>query len=160
MTSRPISTFEQFYASTWRQAARWASALTGDVTSGEEIAQNAFLAVAERFDRLDQPLPYLRRTIVNGARMSHRSDTRRTAREQRAASVGTNEPPLDLDLLAALDRLTTDQRCAVVLRYWADWTDAEIANALGCRASTVRSHLKRGMTRLRTDLRTDTEASR
>jgi RNA polymerase sigma factor (sigma-70 family) len=158
MARRTTATFDEFYASAWRRAAGWATALTGDVASGEEIAQHAFLALADRYDRLDDPMPYLRRTIVNGARTAHRSDARRVAREQRATIGGSTESPLDVDLLAALARLGTDQRSAVVLRYWADWTDAQIADALGCRASTVRSHLRRGLARLRADLGSDPEA--
>lgn len=152
VTGSAPPTFEQFYASTWQRAARWAIALTGDVGSGEEVAQNAFLALADRYDTLTAPMPYLRRTIVNGARMAHRSELRRTGREQRSPAGGSTEQPLDLDLLAALAHLSDDQRSAVVLRYWADWADAEIADALGCRTATVRSHLRRGLAGLRTNL--------
>ena len=146
--------FQRFYELAWHDAARWAAALTGDVASGEEIAQEAFLAVAGRYSQLDNPAGYLRRAIVNGARMWHRSGSRRVAREHSVASpnVPTQPASVDGELLDVLACLPYDQRAAVVLRYWADWTDESIAVALDCRPSTVRSHLRRGLRRLRDDL--------
>jgi RNA polymerase sigma factor (sigma-70 family) len=146
--------FQQFYERAWHEAARWAAALTGDVAAGEEVAQEAFLAMAGRYSRLDNPAGYLRRSIVNGARMWQRSGSRRIARERGVATPTVAPPPtaVDGDLLDVLAKLPYDQRAAVVLRYWADWTDESIAAALGCRPSTVRSHLRRGLRRLRADL--------
>ncbi len=149
--------FEGFYASTWHAAARWATALVGDVATGEEVAQESFLLVADRFTALDSPAAYLRRTIVNTARMHARSAGRRVARERLLAMPDTTGVPdgdatIDGALLAVLVDLPYDRRAAVVLRYWADWTDDSIADALGCRPSTVRSHLRRGLRDLRSGL--------
>jgi DNA-directed RNA polymerase specialized sigma24 family protein len=60
--------FETFYARAWRDAVRWASALTGSVAAGEDVAQEAFARLAGRFESLDNPDGYLRVTIVNVAR--------------------------------------------------------------------------------------------
>ena len=144
--------FDEFYVGTWNVAARWAAALTGDAATGEEVAQTAFLAVAGRYRDLENPTAYLRQAIVNEARMTHRSDTRRTAREQRTTDPTSAPSELDHEMLGVLAALPYAQRAAVVLRYWADWTDSEIAEALACRPSTVRSHLRRGLGRLRTEL--------
>lgn len=152
----PVVDFEEFYASTWHDAARWATALVGDVATGEEVAQESFLQIVDRFETLDSPAAYLRRTIVNTARMHARSASRRSAREQRTAtahatsSVGVSGA--SAELLEALAGLSEDRRVAVVLRYWADWSDESIADALGCRPSTVRSHLRRGLSDLRAGL--------
>lgn len=152
----PVVDFEVFYASMWRDAARWATALVGDVATGEEVAQESFLQIVDRFEMLDSPVAYLRRTIVNTARMHARAASRRSAREQRIAlahatsSVGVSGA--SVELLEVLAGLSDDRRAAVVLRYWADWSDESIADALGCRPSTVRSHLRRGLIDLRAGL--------
>ncbi len=152
--------FADFYRSRWRDAARWAAALCGDRARGEELAQDAFIRIQPRFAVLDNPEGYLRRTVVNLTRESHRSAARRQWRErtitsrdgvQRAQPAdGTSE--LDPQLVAALARLPHDQRAVLVLRYWADWDEATIAEILGCERATVRSHAKRGLDRLRAEL--------
>jgi RNA polymerase sigma factor (sigma-70 family) len=145
--------FESFYRRAWRDAVRWASVLTGNVAAGEDVAQDAFARLAGRFDTLERPEAYLRTTIVRLARDHRRSAQRRTARELRVvAPASAWDPALvvsDSTLLSALARLSFDQRAALVLRYWADWDDAEIAAALGCRRATVRSHAKRALDVLR-----------
>jgi RNA polymerase sigma factor (sigma-70 family) len=145
--------FEAFYRDTWRDAVRWATGLTGDRACAEDVAQLAFTAVRDHFERLDNPVGYLRRTIVNLARSEHRSATRRIRREELAAPRATwlDEPFAGgSDLLRAVGRLPFDQRAALVLRFWADWDEAAIAEALGCRPTTVRSHVKRALDTLRT----------
>ena len=153
--STPDQQFEAFYRANWRDAARWATALCGDVARGEEVAQETFLRIAPRFALLDRPDAYLRRAIVNAARQARRSATRRGSRELRASLLTPDEPDrtadaIDPDVLHALDALPTTQRAVLVLRYWADWDEGDIADALGCRGATVRSHAKRGLDRLRT----------
>jgi DNA-directed RNA polymerase specialized sigma24 family protein len=147
--------FEAFYRDAWADAVRWAIGLTGSRAAAEDIAQSAFAAVADRFDRLDNPAGYLRRTVVNLARSEHRTATRRQRRESR---MGTDralglvaDVPFDggTELLRRVGGLPYDQRAALVLRYWADWDEASIADALGCRPTTVRSHVKRALDTLR-----------
>lgn len=149
--------FEQFYSGSWRDAVRWATALTGDRSAGEDVAQDAFGRVADRFGALDNPLGYLRIAVVNGARDHRRSQQRRADRELRVVRA---EPPgapapYDTRLLRDLAKLPYEQRAVLVLRYWADWTENEIAEALDCRPSTVRSHAKRGLDALRRSIATE-----
>lgn len=152
--------FATFYRERWFAAARWATALCGDVHRGEEIAQEAFVRIAPHYDRLDQPIAYLRRSLVNLTREQHRSATRSREREERVTrlSVVPSQDADDLpdpELFAALDHLTTTQRNVLILRYWADWDDAAIADAIGCRKGSVRSHAKRALDRLRARLEND-----
>jgi RNA polymerase sigma factor (sigma-70 family) len=143
--------FEAFYRRTWTDAVRWASALTGSVAAGEDVAQEAFARVGGRFESIDNAAGYLRTTIVNLARDERRAAQRRAARELREVG-GPAEPDAPAGeprLLWALAELSYEQRAALVLRYWADWDEAAIADALGCRRSTVRSHAKRGLDALR-----------
>ncbi|MGZ4739515.1 MAG: RNA polymerase sigma factor [Ilumatobacteraceae bacterium] len=55
-------------------------------------------------------------------------------------------------MLASLDRLSYEQRAVLVLRYWADWDETAIAEALGCQPSTVRSHARRALVLLRKEI--------
>jgi len=142
--------FESFYRRTWSDAVRWAAALSGSVAAGEDIAQDAFARLAGRFESLDNPEGYLRVTIVSVARDHRRSAHRRQARERRiVVAQGPDESVHASGLMGALGRLPYEQRAALVLRYWADWDEATIADALGCRRSTVRSHVKRALDALR-----------
>lgn len=145
--------FEGFYRRAWRDAARWATALTGDVASGEEIAQDAFVLIGPRFAQLTNRDGYLRASVVNLARSSIRSNGRRSLRERRTATPESGSMRVgDNDLLASLDRLSYEQRAVLVLRYWADWDEAAIADALGCQPSTVRSHARRALVLLRKEI--------
>jgi RNA polymerase sigma factor (sigma-70 family) len=148
---RASDPFEAFYRRAWLDAVRWATALTGSVAAGEDLAQDAFGRVRSRFASIDNPDGYLRATIVNLARDGRRAADRRAARELRVIrDVAT--PPDDTReprVLAALARLPYEQRATLVLRYWADWDEPTIAAALGCRPATVRSHAKRGLDALR-----------
>jgi len=99
--------------------------------------------------------PYVRRVLVNAAidwrrglrrRGEHplNADTEELAVEDRTAQVA------DRDLLVrALKDLPPRQRAVVVMRYWEDLTDAQIAAALNCSAGTVRSQASRALGRLR-----------
>ena len=131
---------------------RWAAALTGSVAAGEDLAQDAFARVRSRFASIDNADGYLRATIVNLARDQRRASDRRAARELRVVGDALAEPAAEWGeprLLHALARLPYEQRATLVLRYWADWDEATIAGALGCRAATVRSYAKRGLDTLR-----------
>jgi RNA polymerase sigma factor (sigma-70 family) len=149
---RPPDPFEVFYRRAWRDAVRWATALTGSVAAGEDLAQDAFARVRSRLASIDNVDGYLRATIVNLARDQRRASDRRAARELRVVGDPRSAPGVEVGeprLLHALARLPYEQRATLVLRYWADWDEATIAAALGCRAATVRSYAKRGLDTLR-----------
>jgi RNA polymerase sigma factor (sigma-70 family) len=146
--------FEQFYARSWRDAVRWATALTGSRSAGEDVAQDTFARLAGRFGSLTNPEGYLRTAIVNGAHDARRSHQRRSNRELRIvhAERPAHDQPAETQLLRVLAGLPYDQKAALVLRFWGDWDEQAIADALGCRPATVRSHVKRGLDALRRDL--------
>ena len=147
--------FSAFVVSRWPGLVRLAFGLTGDRWAAEDLAQ-ATLARAyvawRRVSRADDPDAYLRRILVN---TSNRRFRRRRVAEQPGDPPETAvEGPADLvgertALLAALRQLPPRQREAVVLRYWADLTDAQIAATLGCSPGTVRSQLSRALAKLR-----------
>lgn len=147
--------FDEFYRTHWSDAARWAAAVVGRVEVGEELAQDVFARLGGRYSSLDNPVGYLRRAVVNAGRSWLRSEGRLRSREARVGSVSvppTDASPTDTSTLAALDGLAERQRLVVILRYWADWADEDIAAALDCPASTVRSLARRGLAHLREEL--------
>lgn len=147
--------FDEFYRTHWRDAARWAAAVVGRVDVGEELAQDVFGRLAARYDGVDNPVGYLRAAVVNAGRSWLRAEGRSRSRES-SVSADSGEADVqsaaDAETLALLDGLPERQRLVVILRYWADWADDEIAAALDCPASTVRSLARRGLTHLRKEL--------
>lgn len=146
--------FDEFYTGTWHNAVRWAYGLLGDPAVAEDVTQEAFVVAHTSYTSLENPHGYLRRTIVNLAREHHRASVRRLRRERRSApreATGASSP--GQGILDSLATLTYEQRAVLVLRYWLDWDESTIATALGCANSTVRSHSKRALDRLRDQLK-------
>lgn len=142
--------FDLFYRTHRADAVRWASALVGNRAVGEELAQDALIAVGRKWKRIDNPGGYLRRTVVNRAASWHRSHARELRRSVRSvAGTPTTYTPATDEMLDQLAALPYQQRAAVTLRYWADWTDEQIAEALECAPATVRTLLHRGIAALR-----------
>jgi len=133
--------------------------LTGNVDEAEEIVQDAFLALWERWDRvgaLEHPSGYLYRTALNG----FRSRRRRAARAARRLlpRPGSEDPYAAVDLhdevVHALRALAPRKRAAIVLTELLDYDSAEAAELLGVKPATVRNlamqaraSLKRAMER-------------
>lgn len=145
--------FDALFAAEHAAMVRLAHVALGSRAEAEEVVQDAFLRVHERWDRLDEPGGYLRTCVVNGARDVLR---RRAVRERlagRAAPVDRGPADLGADhVLDAVDRLPPKRRLAVILRYYADLPEAEIAAALGVRPGTVKSLLHRGLEQLRQEV--------
>ena len=150
--------FGEFMAVRWPSLVRLAYGLTGDRWLAEDITQAA-LATAYaawwRVRRADDPDAYVRRILVN---TSHRRFRRRRVSEQAREPAdlpdGSVADPSDLIgersvLLAAVRQLPPRQRAIVLLRYWADLSDAQVADTLGCSPGTVRSQASRALAKLR-----------
>ena len=128
----------------------------GDVAVAEDLAQEAIVRFLSKWDAtrsLDNPAAWLYRVGLNLAR----SRWRRAAAERRSLTrAGPPRESRDHDgadavaLWGALDTLTARQRQAIVGRYYLNMTPAEIAEAIGCRHSTAKAHLRDGLASLRT----------
>lgn len=150
------------YQSTMPSAVRLAYLLTGDTARAEDTAQEAFLKSAVKLGSMRDPQrfdAYLRRAVVRTALSDHRSEDRRLARMLRvsqlapATTTDLGDVIADhVDLVGAVRLLPARQRAAVVLRYWLDLPEAEIADALGCAAGTVKSTLARALDSLRREV--------
>lgn len=149
--------FDEFYRTHRADAVRWAAALVGDRAVAEELAQDALAAVGGRLGRLDNPGGYLRRVVVNRCASWHRSHARELRRMRRAsAGEASSYTPETSEMLGALAALPYKQRAALTLRFWADWTDEQIADALDCAPATVRVLVHRGLAALRNELQDET----
>jgi len=147
--------FSAFALSRWPGLVRLAFGLTGDSWMAEDIAQTALARAYvswRRVSRADDPDAYLRRILVNAS--NRRFRRRRVIEQPGDPPEVAVEGPADLvgeraALLAALRQLPPRQRAVIVLRYWDDLSDVQIAAALGCSPGTVRSQLSRGLATLR-----------
>jgi RNA polymerase sigma-70 factor (sigma-E family) len=140
--------FEDLFRRESLGLVRLAFFMVGSLPLAEEIVQDAFARVLERWDGIDQPVAYLRTSVVNGCKSAHR----RRALERKHA--GRRPTPvagvLGADHLQdALAALPVKRRAAIVLRYYHDLSEAEIAGALGVRPGTVKSLVSRGLAQLR-----------
>lgn len=151
----------QLYVAHYRSLVRLAALLLRDAGAAEEVVQDAFVAMHAAWRRLRDPdlaLAYLRRSVVNRSRsaLRHRSVVaRHAARPAPDAASAEHAAMLAIEhaeVLAALRALPVRQREVLVLRYYADLTEADIADALGISRGAVKSHASRGMAALRADL--------
>ena len=132
---------------------RLAALLVGSRAIAEEVVQDAFASVAERWDGLDRPGGYLRTAVVNGCAQVLRRRSVEDRHRPVTLEIPDEIPERLIDLRSALDRLSNRQRIVVVLRYYADVPDDEIARTLDVRPSTVRSLAHRALSALRKELR-------
>ena len=144
---------EELYRAYYMPLVRLAGLLIGDFSMGEDVAQDAFARLVDARDVRD-PSAYLRATVVNLSRSRIRRAVlaRRHRAAHAAATVDTAAGPesvaTEVTVRDELARLPRRQREAVVLRYYAGLTDAEIADALGVSVGSVKTHLHRAMTAL------------
>lgn len=129
--------------------------LTGDWPSAEDLVQTALAAAWPRWGSLDQaPELYVRKIMVNTfLRWRQRKWNGEIATEKLPETRVYGDAFAQVDsratLTAALDRLPARQRAVVVLRYFADMTEAQTAQAMGCSLGTVKSHAAKALSRLR-----------
>jgi RNA polymerase sigma-70 factor (sigma-E family) len=153
--------FTELYTLHYRRLVHLAWLLVRDLPTAEEVVQDAFVSVNGAWQRLrdaENGLAYVRQAVVN---RSHS-----VLRRKRVADRITEQAPPDMPsaeygalvsleratVVAALQHLTSRQREAIVLRYYADLSEGQIAAAMGISRGAVKSHLARGMAALRAAL--------
>ncbi|MFD7445671.1 SigE family RNA polymerase sigma factor [Streptomyces sp. NPDC059909] len=158
MQAEQDAQFQEFVRARWSHLVRTAYLLTGDVHHAEDLTQTA-LAKAyrswRRVSRSDSPEAYIRRMLVscNSDRFRKRRVTEAltaappevAGRDEAVSWAGERSA-----LLAALAQLPSKQRAVVVMRYWEDLSEAEVAEVLGCSTGTVKSQASKGLAKLRT----------
>jgi RNA polymerase sigma-70 factor (sigma-E family) len=153
-----MSDFDEFVAAHVDELLRTAYLIVWDEAEAEDLVQECLMKLARhwpRVARMEQPLAYARRVLINGAFDGARGRARRRSElEPGAAANATAADPLAVlhtraELIDALGRLPARQRAVLVLRYFNDLTEAQVAEALDCSPGTVKSSASRGLARLR-----------
>ena len=133
--------FYDFYGVQFTPMIRLARGLVDTSERAEEIVQDAFVRAFERWDRVDEPLAYVRTAVINGARseLRKREARRRFGRQQPLASAATEGDYL----VDALDKLAPKRKTALVLRFYAQMSEREIAEAIDVRPGLDRVGVSR-----------------
>lgn len=141
------ATFAALYREQYGPMVCLAHLLTTSNSVAEELVQDAFVRVHRRWGTIDSPRAYLRTAVVNACRSHGRRVTLERARLPRPGPEATRADPDELwDVLA---RLPYRQRAVLVLKFYDDLSEADIAAALGCRPGTVKSLTSRALDELR-----------
>src|SRR5262245_27893916 len=136
---------------------RFGFMLTGDPAAGEDLAQEALVRCLPSWGRLDPPgvEAYVRKVMARLAWKAHRRPLRIYPSPGQAEPTTADIAEMSAeqtDLRRALTSLPPQQRVVLVLRYWQDLSEAEIAELLGCRQGTVKSRASRAYGQLRREL--------
>jgi RNA polymerase sigma-70 factor (sigma-E family) len=155
----------ELYGAHYRPLVRLAALLVHDVGTAEEVVQDSFVALHAGLHRLrdsEKALAYLRAAVVNRSRSVLRH---RVVVDRNAPKPAPDEPSAEHGafaliersaVVAALRKLPVRQREVVVLRFYADLSEAQIALAMGITRGAVKSHTSRAMAALRTVLERET----
>jgi RNA polymerase sigma-70 factor (sigma-E family) len=151
-----VTRFEDYVRARSASLVRAAYLLTGDRHLAEDLAQTALAKVSVRWDaviRRGDPDAYVRKTMLRTAIGWHR---RRWVGERPTSplpDIALGDPTVAIDarerLRVALLSLTARQRAVVVLRFYEDRSEADVARTLGCSVGAVKSQTARGLAKLR-----------
>jgi RNA polymerase sigma-70 factor (sigma-E family) len=151
----------EIYLTQYKPLVRLAMMLLHDAPTAEEVVQDSFVSMHQGWQRLrdsEKALSYLRQAVVNKSRSVLRH---RTVVDKNAPKPAPDEPSAEIgaitliergEVVSALRRLPERQREALVFRYYGDYSEAEIAIAMGISRGAVKSHTARGMSALRSIL--------
>ncbi|PZS06080.1 MAG: SigE family RNA polymerase sigma factor [Pseudonocardiales bacterium] len=153
------TSFEEFVTQKWPELVRFGFALTGEWASAEDLAQVAVIAVDRRRRKAGEPthlLAFTRRVMVRTFLGWRR---RRWATEvvtdnvdelaTESAAAESDRVDVQVDVAAVLLRLPPRQRAVIALRYLADLSEADTAEAIGISLGAVKTHASRGLRALR-----------
>ncbi len=154
-------TFEEFAAARLPAVLRFAAVLTGDRGLAEDVVQEVLIRVNARWQMiggLPRPEAYVRKMVVNQYLTWQRRSWRLVLSGAGSGIEGSSAPDPAAGyaereaMLAELAKLPRRQRAVVVLRYYEDLSDQEIADVLGCKPVTVRGYASRALAALRIEL--------
>jgi RNA polymerase sigma-70 factor (sigma-E family) len=152
---KPV-TFEEFVTTRLAALTRYSTALAGDPDTGADVLQDVLLKAQQRWSRIvasGAPEGYIRKMVINELISTRRQIIARLRRERAHLPVPVDDRSEQLaerDVLVQLiQALPTRQRIVIVLRYFEDMADSDIAALLGCSVVTVRSQASRALATLR-----------
>ncbi|MEU4695106.1 SigE family RNA polymerase sigma factor [Actinoplanes sp. NPDC023714] len=155
-------TFEEFLAARLVPLLRYATVLACDPHLGEDIVQEVLARAQSRWDRIaatDVPEAYVKRMIINELASWRRRRAARVVPLSHDALDAVAHPSGDAQselgerdaMIRRIARLPVRQRIVIALRFYEGLSDQEIADLLGCRPATVRSHTSRALASMRAD---------
>lgn len=151
--------FEAYARQSTAPLLRFALVLTNDVGLAQDVVQEVLLRALSRWDRigsLPSPHAYVRRMVVNEFVSWRRKWARIVPTPDSELDSSLPDPghliDLRTELIGELAKLPRAQRAAIVMRYFEDMPDMDIAVALNCRPTTVRGYLHRGLKALRIEM--------
>ncbi|HEX3900929.1 MAG TPA: SigE family RNA polymerase sigma factor [Mycobacteriales bacterium] len=154
MSQADESAFRTFAVSRRPALRRTAYLMCGDWHQADDLVQTALTKLFVAWKRVrsdEQPDAYARRILTRCYLDERRRPWRRESPVEvlHDAPTATRSTEDALDLRVALDRLPARQRATLVLRFWADASVTETADALGCSEGTVKSQTARALSTLR-----------
>ncbi len=150
--TRP-ATFVDLYHDRYDPMVRLAHLLVGDTAVAEDLVQDSFVKVHRHWaDGIDHPNAYLRTTVINTCRSWGRRHTREQDHHRRRLEAVPDPQFVSDEMGDILLALPERQRTAIVLRFYEDLPEAEIAVLLDCRPTTVRTLIHRGLAALRKEV--------
>ena len=148
--------FSEFVVARGQELTRFAHLLSHDRAEAEDLVQDTLASAYaswRRIERTSSPEAYVRRMMVNRHISIWRRHRNRVQPREQLPELPGPDRMAATDLADALLRIVRDlppkQRAAIVLRYYADYPDSDIAEALGCSEATVRSQISRALSSLR-----------
>ena len=131
------------YDSQWSSMVQLATLLLGSSSLAEEVVQDALVATHQRRQQFitdRHARAYLRTAVVNRTRAAHR---------ERIVDPAADRADEHAPVLAAIDTLPQRQREVLVLRYWGEASESEVAETLGISRNAVRTQTQRGVQAVR-----------
>lgn len=147
--------YSEFVLARQDRLRRAAYLMCGDPDQAEDLLQEALVALAERWERVEHPDAFVRRVIYNQRVSAWRRSRHETAVERvpdQGVGDGADERARDDEVHRALRVLPPRQRAALVLRYFEDLTEAQTAEVMGIATGTVKSLSHQAVARLREEL--------
>jgi len=152
-TEKASAGFEETYREHRLPLLRFAYLLCGSRETSEDVVQSAFTSAQPRWDQIESPASYLRRSVLNLVKDGQRRRYRLAPLVSAPSAEAVALPPEVDETWTLIQQLSWPQRAVVVLHYYEDLPLVEIAQVLKRSESTVRSDHRRALDRLRKALR-------
>lgn len=145
--------FEECYQALWSPMVRLAWLLSGSREVAEDLVHDVFLRLEPKWQELEDPAPYFRRSLVNAV-TAHRRRTAVESRHATAVAPAVDDPEVE-EVWGIVSELPERQRHALVLRFYLDLTIEQVADYLGCPTGTAKSLIHRGVASVRRRVRNE-----
>lgn len=151
MSGDEAGDFDAYVTTRGRALLAFAFLLCKDEHLAQDLVQEALVKAHRKWARIDSPDAYIRRTIVRDlCSFKRRKSAGEWVTDDLPEAAATANGPEDRAAMwALLGELPRQQRAVLVLRFYEELPDAQIAEALGCSQATVRSHASKALAHLR-----------